>query len=156
LLTRAIKTRQEALVSLNHFGRLAEVGRLDSIKTQTIDRFIAKRSTEGGRKVDSKISPATINKDLRHIKAALRVAAEWGHLAEMPKIRVVREPEKIPTYVTLEHFELIYLKACPLAKFPQNPGQSYSPSEWWRALVTGMRIGELLALRQNDLDLDGG
>jgi integrase len=107
------------------------------------------------------VSPATINKDLRHIKAALRVAHEWGYLPEVPKIRMVKEPQKLPTYVTPEHFDLIYTKACDLAKFPQNHGQHYTPADRWRTLVvtaymTGLRVGEILAVRREDLKLETG
>jgi integrase len=40
-------------------------------------------------------------------------------------------------------------------------GQPYPPAEWWRALLmtaylTGWRIGQLLALRWQDVDLDEG
>jgi integrase len=64
-------------------------------------------------------------------------------------------------YVTAEHFEKIYREACPLAKLPTNPGQGYEPSVWCQALLamaymTGWRIGELLALRVEDVDLRAG
>ena len=51
-----------------------------TIKTKTIDDFIAARRKEPGRKAGSLLSPASVNKDLRRIKAALRVAGEWGYL----------------------------------------------------------------------------
>ena len=107
------------------------------------------------------VSPATINKDLRHIKAALHVAQEWGYLPDMPKIRMVKEPQRLPSYVTPEHFDLIYSRACDLAKLPENPGQAYTAADWWKAVVvtaymTGLRIGEILAVRTEDLNLDAG
>jgi len=158
---RAPKTRDAATDSLDHFKRIAKPGRVGSITTAMIDGFVAKRRHEKGSKRNSVVSPATINKDLRHIKAALRVAHDWGYLPELPRIRMVKEPQKLPTYVTAEHFDLIYAKACELAKFPQNPGQVYSPAEWWRALtltayMTGLRVGEILAIRTEDLDLQAG
>src|SRR5438045_282633 len=82
----------------------------------------------------SRGAPATINKDLRHIKAALRLAREWNYLPEVPKIRMVKEPQKLPTYVTPEHFDLIYNTGCELAKLPDDPGRGYTPAEWWKAL----------------------
>lgn len=126
-----------------------------------IDTFVAKRRPEPGKKPGSVVSPATINKDLRHIKAALRVAHEWGYLPEVPKIRMVKEPQKLPTYVTPEHFDLIYAKGCDLATFPQSTGQHYTPADWWRALIvtaymTGLRVGEILAIRREDLKLETG
>lgn len=150
---RAPKTRDAAIDSLGHFQRIIKPARVQSITTAMIDTFVAKRRLEPGKKPGSVVRPATINKDLRHIKAALRVAHDWGYLPEMPKIRMVKVPQTLPTYVTPEHFDLIYCKACDLAKFPQNPDQHYTQADWWRALVvtaymTGLRVGEILAVRK--------
>ncbi len=154
----ASRSREEVKAALNHFQRLLKPGRMDQIRTQTVDAFVAARKKERGKNPESSISPATVNKDLRHIRAALRVAHEWGYVPKVPRIRMVREPEKIPRFVTAEHFQTIYDKACPLAVLPQNKGQQYEAVDWWRALLvmaymTGWRIGELLSLRREDLDL---
>ena len=66
--------------SLDHFGRIIKPVRMDVITTQTMDHFIAQRCKCRGKKPESTVSPATINKDLRHIKAALRKAQEWGYM----------------------------------------------------------------------------
>jgi integrase len=116
----APKTNDAAIDSLGHFQRISKPGKVQSIKTAMIDEFISKRRLEAGLKPGSVVSPATINKDLRHIKAALRIAKEWGYLPEVPKIRMVKEPQKLPTFVTPEHFDLIYNKACDLARFPNE------------------------------------
>ena len=155
----ASRSQEEVKAALNHFQRLAKPGRMDQIRTQTIDAFVAARKKERGKNRESSISPATVNKDLRHIRAALRVANEWGYVPKLPRIRMVREPEKIPRYVTALHFQTIYDKACPLAVLPQNDGQQYQPVDWWRAIIimaymTGWRISELLSLRREDLDLN--
>src|SRR5580704_10492249 len=129
----APKTNDAAIDSLGHFQRISKPGRVQSIKTAMIDEFISKRRLEAGLKPGSVVSPATINKDLRHIKAALRIAKEWGYLPEVPKIRMVKEPQKLPTYVTPVHFELIYTKACDLARFPKEQEQRYTAADWWKA-----------------------
>src|SRR5262249_52769822 len=77
----------------------------------------------------------------------------------VPKVRMEKEPKKLPTYVTPEHFPQIYA-ACDRAKLP-NDLQGVTAGDWWRALLvmgymTGWRISELLALRKDDLDLQGG
>ncbi len=151
-------TRGETLQGLRHFQRLAKPGRLQSVKTQTIDMFIAKRRTERGRNKGDIISPATVNKNLRHLKTVFRVAHDWGYLPEVPKFRMLKEPQKLPRYVTPEHFAMIY-GACDAARWPA--GQDYSPADWWRALLTflymtGWRIGEPLALQWDDVSLDEG
>jgi integrase len=157
----APKTNDAAIDSLGHFLRISKPGRVQSIKTAMIDEFISKRRLEAGLKPGSVVSPATINKDLRHIKAALRIAKEWGYLPEVPKIRMVKEPQKLPTFVTPEHFDLIYTKACDLARFPDEQEQRYTSADWWKALVvtaymTGLRIGEILAIKTEDLNLEKG
>jgi len=102
------------------------------------------------------VSPATVNKELRHIKAALRLAFEWSYLAQLPRVRMQKAPTKLATYVTGEHFAAIY-QACDKATFPED--QRYEPADWWRGLIvmgymTGWRISDMLGLRREDLDLD--
>lgn len=156
--TMELDTRRITLGALDHFERITTPKRIDAVKTQMIDEYVAKRRTERGRKKGDKVSPATINKELRHIKAVLRKAHEWEYLPKVPKIAMVREPKKLPTYVTPEHFTAIY-HACDSAIRPK--GLTIQPGDWWRALVvfsymTGWRVGEPLALRRDDLDLDAG
>lgn len=147
--------------SLDHFERIIRPGRIESITTQAIDAFVARRRRESGKKPKSQVSPATINKDLRHIKAALRKAHEWGYLTTVPRIHMVREPVKLPRFVTPEHFALIYSRACPLAEKPAKCEPSYTAADWWRALVvtaymTGMRINEILSITKSDIDFEAG
>jgi integrase len=154
----ADKTRIESLMSLAHFERVCKLKKVAAIRTATLDDFVAARRKERGQKKGSLLSPASINKDLRHIKAALSVAVEWGYLKAMPKVRMAKEPEKLPTYVTGEHFAAIYL-ACETARLPT--GLPYPAADWWRALVvtgymTGWRISDMLNLRRADLDLEAG
>jgi integrase len=153
----ADKTSVEAKISLTHFERIIKPVRLNAIKTVTVDGFISVRRTEPGRMPGSKVSPATVNKDLRHVKAALHVALDWGYLSATPKFRMEKEPKKLATYVAGEHFALIY-RACEKAKMPADLS-SIASSDWWQGLLvmaymTGWRISELLALRQEDVDLD--
>lgn len=154
-------SRAGFLAALDAFQRHTKVLRVEAINTQMVDAFIARRQKDSGKKKNSPLSPATVNKDLRMIKAALRRALDWGYLPTMPKFRMVREPVKLPRFVTPEHFELIYSKACDLAKVPNLEGQGHSTAEWWRGLIvtaymTGLRIKELMALRREDLDLEKG
>jgi integrase len=156
---KAPRTRLQAGVSLDHFERLVKPVRVFAICTAHIDDFIAERRQEPGRREGDLISPFSVNKDLRHIKAALAVAVEWNYLAKLPKFRMEKEPGKLPTYVNGDHFALIY-RACEKAKMPRGV-PNVEPADWWRALLvmgymTGWRIGDMLALRRDRLDLDAG
>jgi hypothetical protein len=109
-------TMTEAVTALAHFRRIANVGAktLAAVSTETIDGFRSARRTERGKKPGSVISAATVNKDLRHVKAALRVAHDWGYLERLPKVKFEREQRTLPPYVTPEHFAAIYT-ACDVA-----------------------------------------
>jgi integrase len=152
------ETQVIARTALNHFQRIVKPLRVCGISTQSIDDFIADRRKESGKKKGSIVSPATVNKELRHLKAALHVANEWGYLPSLPKFRMEKVPKKLPTYVTGDHFAASY-KACGQAKLPND--QPYPAADWWRALLvmgymTGWRISDMLGLRREDLDLNAG
>jgi integrase len=158
LAGKAVKTQAASMTSLNHFERIVKPGRVSILTTQDVDDFIAARRKESGQKRGSKLSPASINHDLRHIKAALRVAREWEYLTKLPRFRMEREMKGLPTYVTGDHLALIY-RACDHARMPS--GRPYEAADWWRALIvmgylTGWRISDMLALRRSDLDLATG
>lgn len=154
-------SQEQVKAALDHFERIAKPAKMASIKASTIDGFVAKRRFERGKLPGSTLSPATVNKDLRHIKAALRYAYDWEYLQQVPRIRMLRVPSKIARYVTPEHFTVLYHDAAPLVRLPMNPGQNYEPVDWWRAIftfgyMTGWRIDAMLSLRKEDLDLDAG
>lgn len=158
LVHLAVGTREESMTALRNFQRLTKSVNVSGVNAQHIDDYKALRIQERGRKPGATVSKATVNKELRHIKAALRKAHEWDYLVKVPKIEMLREVKKIPTYVTPEHFAAMY-NACDIAKHPGD--LPYPPSDWWRALLsmaymTGWRIGDLLALSRDDLNLDEG
>src|SRR5262249_52903024 len=145
-------------ISLDHFERITKPRRVSAGTTQHLAEFASQRRQERGRRPGGTISPASVNKGLRHIKAALAMAVEPGLLRKPPKGRLEEAPKKLPRYVHGEHFAVIYA-ACDKARLPVD--QPYPASDWWRALVvtaymTGWRIGDLLALRRDHLDLDAG
>lgn len=150
-------SRESAGIALDHFERLVKPRRLQTINAEAVDRYVSLRRSEKGQK-SATVSVATVNRELRVIKAALRVANEWEYLAKVPKIRMLREPKKLPSYVTPAHFAIIY-EACQFATKPK--GLPYAAADWWKALVTfcyltGWRISEPLALMRKDVDLDAG
>lgn len=119
-------------LSLAAFERLVRPALVAKITTATIDEFVAQRRLEPGKKRESTVAPATVNRDLRHLKAALGVAHEWGYLPKAPRFRFVREEERIGRIVTPEHFRLIY-DGCKHAEKPALA--QCSAGEWWQALL---------------------
>ncbi len=53
------QSKRCTLDALKHFERIVKPGRVEKIRTQTIDDYKAKRRQESGRKGNSKVSPAT-------------------------------------------------------------------------------------------------
>lgn len=154
----ATKTQRVIKAGLDHFERVAKPDKVVSITTATIDGYVAKRQTEKGKKAESIVSAATVNRELRHLKAVLRVAHDWGYLPKVPKIRKVREEQRIGKVITPEHFQAIY-QACDQATMPR--GLHCDAKDWWQALLafamtTGWRIEEILSFRRDDLDVKTG
>jgi integrase len=154
----APRSKESIVKTMSHFERIAKPGKVSSITTKTIDLFVAARCEEDGRKGGDKVSPATVNQDLRNLKAMLRKAAKWGYLKTVPDIEFVREPGRIARFVSSEHFAAMF-NACDAAELPV--GQSYSAKDWWQSLLafaylTGWRIRECLALRREDLNIETG
>lgn len=151
----SVRGREEVIRSLNHFERHVKPKLLRSIDKSMVDQFAAKRIKDRGRNPGSTASPATINKDLRNLRTVLNFAFDLEYIDRVPKFTMEREPEKLPQFVTSEHFAAIY-GACDAAR---SPGKT--PSVFWRGLVTtaymtGWRIGELLALKWEDVNLEAG
>jgi integrase len=165
------RTRETTQLAIDHFKRIVKPVRMATITTKTIADYVAARRLErkirpkgeSKRKNKSKatkeipfISPTTINKELRTLRAILRKAARWGFLAKAPEFEFLREPGKLPTYINPEDFATLYAK-CGAATRPDVQG--CEPGDFWRGLLvaaymTGWRISSLLALRWEDVDLD--
>jgi hypothetical protein len=115
----ALRSRDEIDNSLDNFERIIKPGKMSAIKTSTLDDFIAKRRKEPGKKAGDLVSPATINKDLRHLRAALKKAKRWNFIAAVPEFDLEKEHKGLVTYVTPEHFAAIYA-ACDAARMPEG------------------------------------
>jgi integrase len=160
LASLAVSTQIGVAISLDHLERLLPVkGKpLTYLTAERIRAFVVERKKDRGAKPGDVVSPATVNRDLRHIRSVLNVAVEWGYLTASPGIRFEREPRKLPRYVTPEHFAAMY-DSCDAAKLPE--GLHVAAAAWWRAILvflqmTGWRIGEILSLEWSDVNLDAG
>jgi integrase len=166
-VTKASKspgTHREYVRALDAYQRLMAPGYVDSINTGDVDQFTAKRLDDrqiGAEDEDGspvKLSPASVNKDLRGLKVAFRKAHQWGMLERPPVVSMLREPERDPYFIDDATFGKLYA-ACDTMARPA--GRRYPAADWWKALLafaylTGWRIGEILDLRREDVDLDAG
>lgn len=150
------KTQKEYLTAIEHFERICKPRCVSDVDEPMLDKYKAARAAEDGFYDGSKVAPATINKELRSIKAVLGKAKRWKCIKQVPDFEFVREPEKLPRFMTEQHFEQIY-QACNAAKKPHQ--LPYDAPDWWRGLLvfiyfTGWRISEPTALLRRDVDLD--
>ena len=150
-------TKAATLNALGHFEKVIKPGRLDRLTSERIAEYAAKRRTEKRSKAAdaAAVSKATVNKELRHVRAVLRIAHRWGWLPRMPHFAFLKESKRLPIYVTPDHFAAIY-GACETATMPKLANRE--TADWWRGLLmtaymTGWRINELIRLQWRDVDL---
>lgn len=110
----------------------------DAVRESDLDAYVARRTPH--------VSPATINRELGLLRAALRWAERRGDLPRgcLPHVQLLREPPGRCRVLTAEEEDRV-LAACP---------------PWLRGIVllainTGARQGELLGLRWVDVDIKG-
>lgn len=111
--------------------------RLDAIGVQHVEKFKARQL--GG---EEPLKPKTINNHLTVLRRLLVVARDWGKLGAVPAIRWLKVPPP----------EFRFLDAAEGQRLVAG-----AASEWRSLMVvalrTGLRQGELLALRWEDVDL---
>jgi integrase len=112
---------------------------LSEIAPADVDAFMAERRAA--------VTTATANRSLVVLKHMLKLAIRWEHLRDNPAagIRLQREPRGREVFLTPEQGRAL-LSACPAWLHPVV----------LTALYTGGRMGELVGLQWDSVDLDRG
>lgn len=110
---------------------------LDKINTRDIDDFIS-------AKINSGLSPKTINNHLIVLSRLLHIAYEWETIDKIPKIKKLKVTSKKIDFLTEEELQLLLTNSDDLLKDMITV-----------AVRTGLRFGELIALKYENINLSG-
>ncbi len=115
-----------------------ENSELEEINNLEIEKYKA-------RKISQELSFKSINNHLAVLRKALQCAVEWGAIEHLPLVKRLKTPPQKYDFLTQEECRQLL----------------DSSDGIWRdmivvALETGMRFGEIIALRWEDLDFKSG
>jgi integrase len=131
------KSWKRDVTSLKNLLSIFENRRLSDITPRMIEKYKSERRKEGA-------SPATVNRELACMKHMYNLAILWEMTRENPvsKVKLFRERNKRIEFLIPEEIERLII-AC----------SKYARPVVITALNTGMRLGEILGLTWNDIDL---
>jgi integrase len=134
----AKKTYDNADRALKKFVGFVGNKPLTKIEPRDLERYKEERKKE--------VKIATVNIDVRTLKAALQVAVNWECIEKNPfeNVKEIREAKKEPRSFSREEFD----KLCNAME-----------GDWLLnivifAVVTGLRLGELLNLKWENVDIE--
>ena len=134
---RSEMSRRDARHALDVFAGLSGVRHVDRIDARILDQYVVKRLKMPGKKKGDTVSPETVKKELRTIRAALNHAKKWKYMADCPDMPKIDGYGKDKPFVTEEHFDAI-MGACDAARMPTD--QNYTTEEFWRAFAMEAKI----------------
>ena len=120
----------------NHLVPAFGTMELSKIGVEDVQGFKADKTASG-------LAPQSVKHMLRLLRQMLDHAIDWGYLRDNPakKVRNPRVPRKDMDFLTADEVG-VFLE--------------YVPNKWYpfflTAIVTGMRVGELLAMKWGSLD----
>ncbi len=135
--------------SLNAFTRVAKPRKLANVSRALLEDF-------ADRRLKDKKAVATVNRDLRHLRAALRWAERRNYISAMPDFKdvFIREDRRQPVIIPEDDF-------VAMVQALHDPGLVLKkrPAEWWRvffyvAYYLGLRVGEILGLTWERVSLE--
>lgn len=121
----------------NHLVPFFGPTRLFDVRVRQIERFKAKQ-------LEAKLKPKTINNQLAVLSRMLNCAVEWEYLEAAPRVKWLKAPKPEMTFLEFDEAE----------RLVQAAEHGLERLLILTALNTGLRIGELLALRWDDVDFE--
>ncbi|MGW7057785.1 tyrosine-type recombinase/integrase [Streptomyces sp. NPDC054904] len=115
--------------------------RLDRLTPEHIEVFYAKMQANGSK-------PATAHQVHRTFRTALNEAVRRGHLGKNP-VQLAKAPKT-------GDYEAEPYTVKEVQRLLEAAGRQRNSARWAVALALGLRQGEVLALKWDDVDLEGG
>jgi integrase len=147
------KTAERSRELGKYATRLFGEAPLDQLTQESLKLYMNRLLDHGGRvtkqhPLGKPLAPKTVQHIAFLIQGCLELAVDWDYLGRNPmrKIKKPRVPRRRPKVVDRAGFDTLLRKAAGTSVYPVIV----------LAMATGMRRGELLALRWTDLDWDRG
>ncbi|MFG2137091.1 tyrosine-type recombinase/integrase [Streptomyces sp. NPDC048650] len=115
--------------------------RLDRLKPEHIEAFYSKMQANGSK-------PATAHQAHRTLRVALNEAVRRGHLGKNP-VELAKAPK-------VGEYEVEPYSVEEVQRLLKAADRHRNSARWAVALALGLRQGEVLGLKWEDVDLDGG
>lgn len=126
-----------------HLGALAP----EEINARTLEEFVDSKLRRGGAVNGAELSPKSVKDILTLVKAIIRYGMELEMIPQSSVDRV-RSPK-----VVRRHAEVLSEEECARIERTAAKGRAMELGIYL-SLYTGMRLGELCALRWEDIDID--
>lgn len=131
------KTTSSYLTSMREFQRVIGDRELSQYGIRDVEEFILQKR--------AKNSLHSVRSYHTHLSAAFEVAKRWNYVEENPfrKVKRVRAPQSLPIFLTKAEFQ----------KLLQLTEDGDLRDVMVLAVTTGMRLGEIIALKREDVNL---
>jgi len=133
-------------VSLGHYEKFAKPKTLSDVTPETLEQFKGHRKAQG-------IGNATINVDVKKVKALMRRAMLWGYIDKWngAAVKELRETRNRERFYTVEELKRL-LDVCRAKKY----GFYQWETVCLLAAQAGLRRSEIYHLAWKDIDLESG